>query len=130
MKDKHHFQQKIVEKERHDKLKETEHAAMKVQEFYKKVNISKDLTDQLQDLADFLKEQTKSTAVYIGKLVQLKKPIGLEDDDKAHIDDEAKSIIQYLNATEGHQYMVGQTLKEEQGLTFDVFKAEEPGQDD
>lgn len=130
MKDKHQYQQQVAEKERHTKLKEAQEAEKKVEDFYSKVNSSKDLTDQLQDLADFLKEQTQSTAVYIGKLVQPKKPIGPEDDERAHIDEDAKSMIQYLNATEGHDYMVGQTLKEEQGLTFDVFRADETNIDD
>jgi hypothetical protein len=47
------------------------------------------LTDQLQDLANYLKDFTAATSVYIGKLVSPKKPSGDEDDDKAHIDDEA-----------------------------------------
>jgi hypothetical protein len=57
--------------------------------FYEKISFSHDLTDQLQDLADFLKEFTNSTAVYIGKLVSPKKPISDDDDDEAHIDDES-----------------------------------------
>jgi hypothetical protein len=67
---------------------------------------SSDLNDQLQDLADFLKYFTKSTAVYIGKLVSPKKPIKEHDDEYAHIDSEAAQIIHYLKATEGHQYLV------------------------
>jgi hypothetical protein len=46
------------------------------------------LKDQLQVLAEFLKDFTKSTAVYIGKMVSPKKPIGDDDDDRAHFDDE------------------------------------------
>ena len=39
----------------------------KIRQFYDKIGFSTDLADQLQELADFLKEFTKSTAVYIGK---------------------------------------------------------------
>jgi hypothetical protein len=85
---------------------------MKIAQFYEKVMNSKDLTDQLQDLADYLQEQTNSTAVYIGKLVQPKKEIGLEDDDRAHIDEDAPKIIQFLNATAGHEYLTKEILKQ------------------
>jgi len=83
------------------------------------------LTDQLQDLADYLKSFTKSTAVYVGKLVAPKKSIKEDDDDRAHIDADAAKIIHFTNATDGHQYLVDKILRQEQGLTFDVFKDEE-----
>lgn len=75
-------------------------------EFYHKIQKSTDLTDQLQDLADFLKEFTHSTSVYIGKLVAPKKSISDEDDDRAHMDEEAQKIIHFLNASGGHEFMV------------------------
>ncbi len=94
--------------------------------FYEKINFSNDLTDQLQDLADFLKEFTSSTAVYIGKLVSPKRPIKEDDDDRAHRDEDAQKIIHFMKATKDHQYLVDAILKQEQGLTFDVFKEDEP----
>jgi hypothetical protein len=60
------------------------------------------LTDQLQELADYIKEFTSATAVYIGKLVAPKKKIGEEDDERAHLDEEASKIIHFLNATDKH----------------------------
>ena len=87
--------------------------------------MSEDLGDQLQDLADFLKEFTGATAIYIGKLVSPKKEIGEEDDDRAHLDEEAPKIVHFFNSTPGHEFIVDQILTAEQGLTFDVFKDEE-----
>ena len=55
---------------------------------------------------DHLRENTGSTAVYVGKLEAPKKKIGEEDDDKAHIDDEAQKIIHFLNSTTDHGFMV------------------------
>ena len=72
---------------------------------------SNDLTDELQDLANYLKEFTHATSVYVGKLVSPKRPISDEDDDKAHIDEEAQKIIHFLKATAGHEFMVDKTLK-------------------
>jgi len=45
----------------------------KIDKFYEVVYKSRDLTDQLQDLANYLKDFTNSTAVYIGKLVSPKR---------------------------------------------------------
>jgi hypothetical protein len=61
----------------------------KVHEFNEKVSHSHDLKDQLQDLAEFLKDFSKSTAVYIGKMVAPKRSIGEEDNDEAHFDEDS-----------------------------------------
>ena len=44
------------------------------------------MNDQLQDLVDFVKDNSKATAVYVGKLLTLNKPIKDDDDDRAHMD--------------------------------------------
>jgi hypothetical protein len=90
--------------------------------------MAKDQADQLQNLTDHLKKQTKSTAVYIGKLVTPTKPIKESDNDKAHIDREAEKIIRFCNADSEHQYIVDKTLSADKGLTFDVFKDPEPSE--
>ena len=54
---------------------------------------SDDLTDNLDELADFLKEFTNSTGVYVGKLIKPLRPIKDDDDDKAHIDDEKPKVV-------------------------------------
>lgn len=81
-------------------------------------------------MTDYLAEHTGATGVYIGKLVAPCKPIEDDADDKAHIDDEAPKVIQYLHATKDHSFMVDRVLGPDQGITHDVFKepsvAEEP----
>ena len=61
----------------------------------------------------------------MGKLVQPKKAIKDDDDDRAHIDGDAQEIIHFVKATEGHEFLVDKRLRSDQGLTFDVFKDEE-----
>lgn len=51
------------------------------------------MTDHLDELANFLKEFTNATGVYIGKLIRPLKQIKDEDDDRAHIDDENPKVI-------------------------------------
>jgi hypothetical protein len=55
---------------------------------------------------NFLQDFTKSTAVYIGKLVAPKKKIAENDDEGAHLDEESKKIIHFLKSTEKHTFMV------------------------
>lgn len=81
----------------------------------------------MNDLANYLKQCTNATGVYIGELIKPKKPIEEFDMDDAHIDNEAEEIIRYIHATEGHEYLINKTLKKTQGLTHDVFvPLEEP----
>ena len=57
------------------------------------VKKSSDLEDNLQELVEFVQEQTGATGVYVGKLVFPSKEIDEEADDKAHLDDEAPKVI-------------------------------------
>lgn len=120
------YQESVERKEAELKAQEQQEEDMKNKVFEEKMSFSTDLNDQLQDLANFLKLKTSATAVYIGKLVSPKRPISDEDDELAHIDEEAAKIIHFLHATEGHEYLVDKVLRQEQGLTFDVFKEDEP----
>lgn len=81
--------------------------------FYEKISFSKDLNDQLQDLADFLKTKASATAVYVGKLVQPKRKIQEDADEEAHKDEDAPNIIHFLKATKGHDYLVDKILKQD-----------------
>lgn len=50
-------------------------------------------------MTDFIAKQTKATGVYIAKLVCPRKPIEDKSDDKAHLDEEAPKVLQYIRAT-------------------------------
>lgn len=86
---------------------------MKDKIFHEKIAFSTDLNDQLQELVDYLKTKTAATAAYIGKLVSPKRPINEDDDETAHVDEDAPKIIHYLHATKGHEYLVDKILKQE-----------------
>ena len=51
------------------------------------------MSENLQEMVDFLEEQTGSTGIYIGKLVSQKRPIEEDAADNAHIDEEAPKVI-------------------------------------
>lgn len=114
LRDKHEYQLNQLVKQGQVQEQEKSERQAQIDQFYQKtIGESKDLTDQIQDLADFLKQFTSATAVYIGKLVAPKKPIKDDDDDKAHIDLDVQQIIHYLNATDGHEFLVDQILKQD-----------------
>lgn len=70
-------------------MKEQKKREDKINAFKSKVESSEDLNDNLQDLADHLKEFTNATACYIGKIAKPIKGVsqGMADDDDedAHI---------------------------------------------
>ena len=103
----------VEKKAQEEKEQEAKAVEDKKEQFYAKIKSSEDLGDQLQDLADFLKEFTGATAIYVGKLVAPKKPIEEEDDDRAHLDEEAPKIVHFFNSTKGHDFIVDQILTAE-----------------
>ena len=67
--------------------------------FFRSIQDSQDLEDNLQELVVFIQEQTNATGVYIGKLVYPAKEIEEEADDKAHYDEEAPKVIKFMHAS-------------------------------
>lgn len=72
-------------------------------------------------LAEFLKEFTESTGVYIGRLQYPERQIKIDDDDKAHLDYEAPKVIKFIHASKDHEFMEGAVLPPTVGVTHDVF---------
>jgi hypothetical protein len=57
---------KQIEVEKGKKMEEKKQT--KIQKFYKDLQESEDLSDNLQELAEFIHEFTGATGVYVGKL--------------------------------------------------------------
>ena len=55
-------------------------------------------------------KNTAATGVYIGKLVYPRREIEDKDDDKAHLNEEEPKVIEYVNATEDHKFMLNRVL--------------------
>jgi hypothetical protein len=58
-----------VEEEKQKVATAAEQAEIRKQKFFDTINSSTDLNENLQELADFIEENTKATGVYIAKLV-------------------------------------------------------------
>ena len=89
--------------------------------FYEVLEKSHDLADNLDEFANFVKEFTGATGVYIGKLGHPKREIQEDDDDRAHLDEDKPKIIHFIQASKGHEFMIGEVLRHNQGISHDVF---------
>ena len=89
MKDKRDFNENAVKRLAEEKTLEDQAAEEKRAAFFKAVEDSQDLNDQLQDLVDHVAENTGATAVYIGKVNRpirgLRDGLGEGEDDQAHL---------------------------------------------
>lgn len=58
-----------------------------------------------------------------------KKEIDDESDDQGHNDEEAPLQVEISHASpEDHQFLVGQVVKQEEGVTHQVFQSNEPAE--
>jgi hypothetical protein len=94
----------------------------RIGEFRTRVVESHDLEYELPLLVEHLKEHTTSTAVYIGKVQKPKRKIRDDQNDKAHIMPSAPEQIEIQFASEGTEFLVDKVLKQEDGITYDLFR--------
>lgn len=116
----------MKENQRKEELSEKQALDDKITTFKKKVESSEDLNDNLQELSEHLAEFTKATSCYIGKIAKPIKGIsqGMQDDEDedAHLVNGAKPEIQFKYASKGAEFMVGQVLQQDQGLSYNLFQ--------
>lgn len=106
------------------KNKEQKDKHDKIAKFYKELEASHDLTDNLQGLTQIIREFTGATGVYVGRLERPRVKIEDKDNDRAHVDREGPKEIRFSHATpEDHSYMVSKILKPNQGLSHNAFNA-------
>lgn len=80
------------------------------------------MSDNLQELTNYLHEFTGATGVYIGKLLPPTVAVDDTADDRAHIIDDQPKVVKYIHTTKDHQFMVNKTLTLTKGpITHSVF---------
>ena len=109
-KGEHEKQLQRVEKKKTDTIKADEAEVAKKKEFFDTLKKSKDLADNLQSLTGFLKEYTTATGVYIGQLDYPSLPVQPDSSSTAHLDYEARQVLKFNWASDGHDYMIGEVL--------------------
>lgn len=118
MKEKREYQQKEQAKEKENLEAVAKRKSEAAEQFERRLSSSKDLADELKSLVSHLKDNTGSTAVYVGKVVQPIKAIKEGSNDTDHLDPGADKQILFKHASGDHSYLEDKVLKQDQGITY------------
>lgn len=130
MKKAHELAEAKVIEEEVVKQKKVEDEKLEDEKFWKEVEESPDPTNNLTSLANYIEKNLKVTGVYIGKLEPKMKEIKDDDDENAHIDEEAPKVIKFKHANASHEtIMIGKVLPPDQGLCHGLFGDGGDGED-
>lgn len=131
MRREHEAAKRAKEEEAVKKEKEAEAKKQEDEKFWKELEESPDPNDNLTALANYIQTNIKATGVYIGKLEAKMQPIKDDDDDKAHMVEEAPLVIKFKHANVDHEgVMNGKVLEPEQGLCHELFKDDAGGEEE
>jgi hypothetical protein len=78
--------------------------------FFDCLEASKDLNENLQELCDYVHNTTNATGVYIGKLVNQKKPITEDAGENDDLDETVPKVIQFTHSDKSHTKMINVVL--------------------
>jgi hypothetical protein len=118
----HEHKCKLAKVEQDDLNKELVKKDEKEAAFFTKVDASDDLEDNLKDLTDYLYEYTNSTSAYIAKLVPHISKIEEDDDDTAHIIENAPMTLDiYHVGPESFDFIKRKTIEKGEGIVHDIF---------
>ena len=109
-------QAKILLKKEQDK---------QIENFQNRLKSSSDPIELVKDLCEFLKKTINATDVYIGMVEQQQKEAKDEDDENAHIDTTAQTVLRYVYDTSVDKIMMGKTLKMDEGVVFEILQKKE-----
>lgn len=125
LKQKHDFYVKSEQAELNEKKQEEQAQTDSNDTFWKNLHESEDPYDRLDDFAEYMHRNMKSTGVYIGQLEAPYKAIAEDADDEAHLDKNSPEIIKFKFANSDHKdLVVGTNLDQSQGLSHSVFDEE------
>jgi len=114
----------VAEKEKEEVQKQKESV---IDEFKRKIeehNYHEELLES--EFPDFIKDYLQVPAVYVGYLGYPLKEIEEGDEDpNAHLDMTQEKLIRYVGASKDQKFMIGQTLLQETGITYDALKPQE-----
>lgn len=114
-----------------EKIEAKEKTEAENKAFWDKLQTSEDLNDNLTELCEYLHRNIGATGVYIGKLEPKMKAIQDDDDENAHVDEDAPRVIKFKHANKDHQVlMVGSVLHPDQGISHQLFNPTEGGDDE
>ena len=121
------LEEKFFEKK---KLKQIEEEK-KEQEKNERKKDENNLIKEIEDCKDFwlgfnhicqrLKELSGATGCYLGIYDLKRKKVEEDDDETGHIDPSNAKVLRYIGWNDDHNFLEGQYLEQNQGVTFDLI---------
>jgi hypothetical protein len=68
-----------------------------------------------------LKELSKATGCYLGIYDLKRRQVETDDDETGHIDPSNAKVIRYIGWNDDHNFLEGQFLEQNEGVTFDLI---------
>ena len=113
-----------------EKLKKEEEAK-KLEEKNLRLKDENSLIKEIEDCKDFwlgfnhicqrLKELSKATGCYLGIYDLKRRQVEPDDDETGHIDPSNAKVIRYIGWNDDHNFLEGQFLEQNEGVTFDLI---------
>ena len=121
------LEQKFYQKE---KLKQKEEAK-KEEERNKRKKDENNLVKEIEECKDFwlgfnhicqrLKNLSGATGCYLGIYDLKRRQVDPDDDETGHIDPSNTKVLRYIGWNDDHNFLEGQYLEQNQGVTFDLI---------
>ena len=125
------FHQKMKEKQR-EKEKKEEEKNMRLKDennLIKEIEDCKDFWLGFNHICQRLKTLSKATGCYLGIYDLKRKNVEEDDDETGHIDPSNVKVLRYIGWNDDHNFLEGQYLEQNQGVTFDlIFPQQKPAQ--
>ena len=123
------FHQKMKEKQR-EKEKKEEEKNMRLKDennLIKEIEDCKDFWLGFNHICQRLKTLSKATGCYLGIYDLKRKNVEEDDDETGHIDPSNVKVLRYIGWNDDHNFLEGQYLEQNQGVTFDlIFPQQKP----
>ena len=99
----------------------------------------RNIIKEIEDCKDFwlgfnhicqrLKTLSKATGCYLGIYDLKRRDVNEDDDETGHIDPSNVKVLRYIGWNDDHNFLEGQYLEQNQGVTFDlIFPQQKPPQ--
>ena len=125
------FHQKEKEKQKEEAKKEEEKNIRLKDEnnLIKEIEDCKDFWLGFNHICQRLKTLSKATGCYLGIYDLKRKNVEEDDDETGHIDPSNVKVLRYIGWNDDHNFLEGQYLEQNQGVTFDlIFPQQKPPQ--
>ena len=112
----------LLTKQEHTKEIQAKEKQNQIDQFITKLKTAQDPIELVKDLCEFLKKSINATDAYLGMIEQQQKEAKDEDDENAHLDTAAPTVLRYVYDTSAEKIMIGKLLRNDEGVVFEILQ--------